>query len=271
MSRKSNFIINWSRWEETKKFQILWRGMTHRNNDWAGTVLLRLLSSQLVNREMFSVLGMALLFSLAGCSSVEKKPETPPIHTAPLPASKPIEKPPSQTKTVAGWEVTDFAGHGQVRAQDDQIILEMGAMMTGIHRATDQLKMNYEVSLEAMKVAGGDFFCGLTFPVGDAFCSFIVGGWGGGVVGLSSIDGEDASSNETTKIMGFDKNQWYKIRLRVTTKKIEAWIDAEKVVDFETADRKISLRAGEIELSKPLGVATYQTTAALRNIQVRRL
>ncbi len=88
---------------------------------------------------------------------------------------------------------------------------------------------------------------------------------------MSSIDGEDASSNETTKIMGFDKGRWYRIRLRVVPAKIEAWIDAEKVVDFETTGRQISLRAGEIELSKPFGLATYQTTAALRNIQVRSL
>jgi hypothetical protein len=49
--------------------------------------------------------------------------------------------------------------------------------------------MNYEIKLEAKKVTGNDFFCGMTFPVGDSFCSFIVGGWGGPVVGLSSIDG----------------------------------------------------------------------------------
>lgn len=58
--------------------------------------------------------------------------------------------------------------------------------------------MNYELSLEAMRVDGSDFFCGLTFPVGSNFCSFIVGGWGGGVVGLSSLNSEDASQNETT-------------------------------------------------------------------------
>ena len=28
---------------------------------------------------------------------------------------------------------------------------------------------------------GSDFFCTTTFPVGDAFCSFVVGGWSGTV------------------------------------------------------------------------------------------
>src|SRR5436190_18325338 len=122
-----------------------------------------------------------------------------------------------------------------------------------------------------MKVDGGDFFCGLTFPVKDAFCTWIIGGWGGGVVGLSSIDGLDASENETTKYMKFDSRHWYRLRLRVTKEKIEAWIDDEKLVDQSIVDRRISVRPGDIELSKPFGLATWQTTGALRDIKVRRL
>ena len=132
-------------------------------------------------------------------------------------------------------------------------------------------KIDYEVSLEAMKVDGSDFFCGLTFPVEDAFCTWIVGGWGGGVVGLSSIDGLDASENETTKYMKVDTGHWYRLRLRVTKQKIEAWMDDEKIVDQPILGRRISLRPGDIDLSKPFGVATWQTTGALRAIKIRRL
>ena len=59
--------------------------------------------------------------------------------------------------------------------------------------------------------------------------------------------------------------------VRVTEKKIEAWLDEKKIVNLETAGRQISLRFGDIEQSKPLGIATYQTTAALREIKMRRL
>ena len=52
---------------------------------------------------------------------------------------------------------------------------------------------------------------------------------------------------------------------------IEAWIDKEKMLDLETADRKITMRFGEIERSVPLGIATYQTKAAFRNIRLRKL
>ena len=58
--------------------------------------------------------------------------------------------------------------------------------MTGITWTNEVPTNNYEISLEAMRVEGSDFFCALTFPVGNDPCSFIVGGWGGGVVGLSS-------------------------------------------------------------------------------------
>jgi type 1 glutamine amidotransferase len=174
-------------------------------------------------------------------------------------------------KSLEGWKVTDFAGHGEVKVENGRLELHSGVMLTGVSWTNTLPKIGYEVSLEAMKVEGGDFFCGLTFPVQDSFCTLIVGGWGGGVVGLSSIDGMDASENETTKYMKFDAGRWHRIRLRVLREKIEAWIDDEKIVDQSIADRKIALRPGDIDLSKPFGVATWQTTGALRDVKIRRI
>ena len=174
-------------------------------------------------------------------------------------------------KTLAGWKSANFGGEGEVRVENGQLILEMGNNMTGVTWTGGDLPLvDYEIRLEAMKVDGNDFFCGLTFPVRDSYCSLIIGGWGGGIVGLSSLDGEDASENETTKIMGFQKGQWYRIRLRVTRERIEAWIDDDSIVNVGAAGRRISIRP-EVELSKPLGIATWITKAALRNIELRNI
>ncbi|MDA1274701.1 MAG: DUF1080 domain-containing protein [Verrucomicrobia bacterium] len=174
-------------------------------------------------------------------------------------------------KTLAGWKATDFAGSGEVEVQKGELVLNAGVMLTGVSWTNSLPKTNYEVSLEAMKKDGSDFFCGFTFPVGDSHCTFIVGGWGGGIVGISSIDSMDASENETTKYLNFEKNKWYRIRVRVTPKTIQAWIDDEQMVDQSIEDRRISMRPGEIELSAPFGVAAWQTTSALRNIRLRKI
>lgn len=175
-------------------------------------------------------------------------------------------------KTLAGWKITDFGGQGDVTVEDGKIILEIGSNMTGITVAdTVKIpKIDYEISLEAMRIDGDDFFCGLTFPVGEKSLSYIVGGWGGTVVGLSSLNGEDASSNETSTNQDFDRNKWYKLRVVVTAKKIEAWIDAKKVVDVELEGKDLSIRS-EVALSKPLGISTWLTKSALRNIKITPL
>jgi hypothetical protein len=174
-------------------------------------------------------------------------------------------------QTLTGWRETPFAGHGEAHCQDGLVVLSMGDPFTGLNWTNDFPKMNYEVALDAMRVMGSDFFCGLTVPVGDTCCSLIVGGWGGSLVGISSLDGMDASENETTKFTNFQTGRWYRLRLRVTEKRIEGWIDKEKLVDVVTTDRRISVRPGDIELSKPIGVAAWQTTSALREIRFRRV
>jgi hypothetical protein len=172
-------------------------------------------------------------------------------------------------KDLKGWKVSDFAGAGDARVEEGKLVLEMG-VMTGVTYTNPIPRMNYEVSLEAMRAEGSDFFCALTFPVGENPCSLIVGGWGGGLVGLSSLDGEDAANNETTTFMNFEKGKWYHVRLRVVPDRIQAWIDEDRVVDVVTTDRKLSIRI-EVEPSLPFGIATWSTTGVLRNIQLREL
>ncbi len=186
-------------------------------------------------------------------------------------AAEPEWKPIFDGKTLAGWSETKFSGQGEVAVKDGTLTLGVGSDLTGVNFTGAMPKLNYEIAFEAQRVEGTDFFCALTFPYGDSHATFVAGGWGGALVGLSSINGDDASENETTKFKKFEKGRWYKIRLRVTAAKIEAWIDDEQLVDVETKDKKIAMRSGEIELSKPCGIATFRTQAAFREIRLRVL
>jgi len=177
-------------------------------------------------------------------------------------------KPLFDGKTLKGWKETPFTRHGAVTIADGVLTLGKG-LMTGVTRTEPFPKSNYEIRLEAMRAEGNDFFAGITFPVHDSFCTWINGGWGGPVVGLSSIDDNDASENETTIGVNFISGKWYALRLRVTDSRIQAWIDGESVIDFDYSDRKLSLRPGETELSAPMGIASYETTAKLRKIEYR--
>jgi hypothetical protein len=200
--------------------------------------------------------------------------------TAPSPAKQPEDsatQPPVDEwqslfdgHSLGDWQETPFAGRGQVRIENATIVLGSGAM-TGIKWTGPFPKSNYEFRLEAARLEGHDFFAGITFPVQKWFCTWINGGWGGRLVGLSSLDGNDASENETMRLVDFTKGQWYTFLLRVTDESILAWIDNELIIEVFLEGRKISLRPGQIGLSTPLGISTYSTTGALRKLEYRSI
>lgn len=179
-------------------------------------------------------------------------------------------------KSLKGWTPTDYAGNSEIEYEKNfkgkpALIIPLGELLAGVNYTNPVPKTNFEVELEAMKLTGNDFWCGLTFPVGETHATLIMGGWGGALVGISSLDGSDASENDTTEYIRFDDNIWYKVRLRVTPKKIETWLDDTKLIDQSIENRRVHMRFGEIELSAPFGLATFQTTTAYRKVRVRRL
>jgi hypothetical protein len=212
------------------------------------------------------VVTISLIVILAGCRGGAKEKKEVLLDQVQATDSTMI----FDGKSLTGWEITNFGPQGPVYVSGGEIILGMGEGCTGITWKGNFPPVNYEVSLDARRVAGNDFFCGMTFPVGKDPCTLIVGGWGGTTVGLSSIDGLDASDNNTRKLMSFEKNRWYHIRLEVTDKSIKAWIDSLNVVDFTIGSWKLSIRP-EVELSRPFGIASWNTTAALKNIRVKPL
>ena len=219
------------------------------------------------------IFGALLVLALLGGTRwlVAQESKADPIKNKPGAEADQQSLPLFDAKELGHWKPTDFGGQGEVKIENGQLILTHGDALTGVTWQGElPAKINYDIELDAQRVDGTDFFCGLTFPVNDDSASLIVGGWGGGLCGISCLDYNDAANNETTKILEFKNKKWYHIRLRVIPDRLLAWIDDKKIVDVSTKDKKISVRH-EVDASQPLGLASYQTTAAIKNIKLRKL
>jgi hypothetical protein len=98
--------------------------------------------------------------------------------------------------------------------------------------------------------------------VNDSFLTFVNGGWSGNITGLSSIDGSDASENETGRLVKFENETWYSFKVRVESEKIICHVNSEKVVDFDPTGRSLKTRV-ESRPSQPLGFACYDSIGEL--------
>jgi len=183
-----------------------------------------------------------------------------------------------EKEMVAEDSWTDMTDHweavsgGEVRT-GEPLRIGWGESLTAVKWGGEIPEPPFELKLMAKRVDGTDFFCAVTFPVreGDGSVTLVVGGWGGGIVGISSIDGKDASENETTSNQRFETGVWYKIRLICESERIATWINGEKVVDVDTTGKELSLRPGPISDCAPFGLATWQTTGVIRNVRWRAI
>ncbi len=159
---------------------------------------------------------------------------------------------------------------GAVRAEKGQITLAPGGPITGIVWPKRFPDINYEVSVEAMRLTGTSAFCIIVFPVGEPRCALWVGAGKPSIVGVDLVNGENCRKNSTGYFRDFELQKWYRVRLRVTQDRIEAWVDDDKLVDLATRGATLSLPSYFGPLA-PFGIGCYETTAALRNIRWRRV
>ncbi len=179
------------------------------------------------------------------------------------------------TPLRGSWKKVVFGGEGAVyfdKTEKGDELIEMfaGDPLTGIRWSGKFPTENYELRLQARRIEGFDFFAAVTFPVGKEHCSFVLGGWGGGLVGISSIDGNDASTNETTKYKEFETNKWYTIRIRVDDKNVRCWIDEDEYAVVPRGEDELSVRI-EMDPCLPMGIASYITRSELKNISLARI
>jgi Domain of Unknown Function (DUF1080) len=186
------------------------------------------------------------------------------------------EEPPAKLvlfdgKSLEGWKKVESFKAGAVKVEDGAIVIETGGPTTSVvSTRTDLPTTDYELSFEAKRTTGQDFFAAATFPVGKSFITLVNGGWGGGVTGLSSINGSDASENETRRFVKYQDNTWYRFRVQVTDEVIRCWIDDKETFVVNYKGQQVKTRI-ETRSSQPLGFASYRSTGAVKSVQVRKL
>ncbi|MCG8650893.1 MAG: DUF1080 domain-containing protein [Pirellulales bacterium] len=220
-----------------------------------------------------ALLAVVVALSTSGLSHPslgQEKAETAAEKKPSQPEKKDGQAKVKWTPLKGAWKASQFGGDGPVEIKGNSIKVEIGDPMTGVKWEGEIARENYEVELEARRTDGYDFFCGLTFPVGKDHVSFILGGWGGGIVGISSIDGRDASDNQTTSFRNFDDNKWYRVRVRVEPNEIRCWIDDKPAAEHMRKGHEFDIRY-EMDPCIPLGLAAFQCDAEYRNLRWRRL
>jgi hypothetical protein len=206
-----------------------------------------------------------VLIPLALAAAQAGPTDTPPAEAKPVPIAL------FDGKSLHGWTLPKFSRPGPVTVRDGVIVLAEGRPMTGITSDRPGLPTTeYELSYEARRTDGKDFFAAATFPVGKTFLTFVNGGWGGNVTGLSRVDFADASENETTRFVKYENKTWYRFRVRVTGKVVRCWIDDKPVVTLVHEGRNLDTRI-ETRTNQPLGFATWESAAELRSVSMRKL
>ncbi len=201
-----------------------------------------------------------LLLVLAACASVA-------LPTAPeAPAWTPL----FSGTSLGDFVSTDFGGQGEVAVRDGRIHLGFGSPLTGITWTGAAPTGSYELEVVAARADGSDFFAGITFPVGDDHLTLVLGGWGGSLCGLSSIDGNDAAHNDTRTHRQFADHVDHTVHIVVTGAAVAAALDGAPLCRAERSGHRFSLRP-EVTLQKPLGIASFATASCIRSVRWRPL
>jgi len=205
-------------------------------------------------RSASAVLLLTASASLAGCRSTSGEP----WHDL------------FDGRTLAGFAVTDYGGQGDVVVRDGRLHLGIGSPLTGVTWTGPLPHGDYELELVVRRVLGVDFFAALTFPVAGDCVTLVFGGWGGSVGGLSCLDGADASRNATRRVRAFPNGTDARLLLRVVGEHVAVHVDGEPWLGADLRGRRRTLRP-EVELSRPLGLASYASEGAVSVLRWRPL
>lgn len=173
-------------------------------------------------------------------------------------------------RSLGAFASTDFGGQGEVTVHDGRLLLGIGSPLTGVTWTGAPPAGDYELEVVARRELGSDFFAAITFPVGADHLTLVLGGWGGGLCGLSSLDGADASRNETRTHRNFTPGTDVHVHVAVDTERITASLDGTPLLQVEHRGRRLGLRP-EVALCRPFGIASFATASSIAQIRWRPL
>lgn len=169
--------------------------------------------------------------------------------------------------SLGDWETGVFGNPDDFDLTDNGVVIPQTSTLAGMTYRGEPPVSPYRLQVDVTKRYGDDFFCGLTFPVRDSHLTLVLGGWGGGVSGLSCIDGEDASDNFTKHVEYFPNGKRQTVVVDVTDERVVARVDGRVLVDADLRGRELGLRT-EVLASRPLGIATFATSSLIHSVSV---
>ncbi len=205
-----------------------------------------------------------LLFMLCGCRPAEKVTQRQTWDLL-------------SVEFIQAWQPAGIPDEGMINAKLDELSVGIGLPMTGAKwtrwNKAGLPQTSYQIEYETMRSEGEDIFGMCTFPVGShqSHATFVIGGWGGTLTGISSIDFKDASENQTRGEQTFENHRWYRVRIEVRPEVLRAWVNDKPVVNASIKGRQVTLRPGFIDHCLPFGFATWNTHAKIRKVLIRLL
>ena len=157
---------------------------------------------------------------------------------------------------------------GDVRIDGGRILLEAGDPWTALVCTREEFPESYELEFEGMTPDKWSGLPAVVFPVGGERGVYVIGACGGGETGLVGFDGLGMVLNGTMQRKFYWPGQWFRVRLRVTSTAIQAWVDKRKMLDLPTVGRAFEVWPS-YDYARPLALVTRDINAYARNVRIR--